>query len=421
MGWGAMSHAAADEKKPVRRAGRDDAAPRKQCKLHLQAIAQAAVEGHTDHARRLAEEGVQRFPDSVRMKDQLVSLLDHTGETDAALTIAEQAAHQALGPLREPGDAAGPEPALHVLDSKTRIFICGYFYSGSGAVLDYLLDYDGVEKWSPAGEMRLIKFPGGLWDVFKRSARQGLDHAALVDLYLHVRGAKHVADAPGIYTRWRKVNRHSRKLWKGGAASHYLAAAIETFLQLAAASKEKVLAQPELKEILTARVQALLDAAATDTQARYLLIDQAINAWRLCMAEIVPPSTFLVVHRDPRDQYVDAMEAWSQPGRKVPSASEFAVMYKKRRDQAAKDIDKMAARGHRILEISFEDFVTNFDQNRKRLHAFLGLGMNEPHQNHYSVQESRCNVGKYRAELSPQQAEEAETGNSRHLADLPSD
>ena len=45
--------------------------------------------------------------------------------------------------------------------------IAGYFYSGSGAIADYLSGFPKTKKWAPCGEMRLIKTPGGLWDYSK--------------------------------------------------------------------------------------------------------------------------------------------------------------------------------------------------------------------------------------------------------------
>lgn len=382
------------------------------CKKYLQDISVAFSAGDVRLAREIAEEAVEIFPKTVRIRDCLASLLDHQGEFESALSICVRSAEIQLARL-----AAGSSRATRKLDPNTRVFISGHFYSGSGAVLDYLCDYDGFVSWSPAGEMRLIKFPGGLGDLMTRCSTDGLDAQALVDLYLHIRGKKALTHGPGVYSRWGKVNKHSRKLWKSNAAKGYLKVCLECFLGLYRLWMERSIRPGELREFFKGYLEAAFDAAANDSEADYLLIDQAINAFRLHLAELVPPSTFIVVHRDPRDQFVDAMSVLSAPGRKALSAKEFSVSYRKRRAKATKEMEKMKSYGHRFLDMSFEDFIVNFESSRKIVDGFIGIERDRVRKDNFVPQRSMQNIGKFGNEISGQEAEELAAGNSQFLSE----
>lgn len=359
-------------------------------------------------ARRIAEAAHRRSPDHLRLTDLLVGLRQHDGEVDAALELAVHNAERRRDRLAK---RRRPQRAERPLQPHERVFICGYFYSGSGAVLDFLTDHDGCEKWTPAGEMRLIKFPGGLDALARQHARaESLRNEDLVDLYLHITGRKVDATPKGSYSRWGMVNRNSRRLHRAPTARGYLLRCYERFLELVERSDQGPITSQELEERLRSWVSVALDAAAADTGADRLIIDQAVTAWRLPLARLVPPSVFLVVHRDPRDQFVEAKDVLERPGRRSTSVLRFAGSYRRRRRHVRSAIPELEREhGHRFLTMSFERFVMEHEDEAAKLIDTLGLHDRPRMGAAFDPSVSRGNVAKHRDAL---------TSRERHLLSL---
>lgn len=353
---------------------------------------------------------VRIFPRNVKIRDKAASVLDFMGESERALPICIRTTEIRINKL-----LSGKGHNERKLDVHSRVFISGYYYSGSGAVLDYLSSHKGFSKWSPLGEARMIRFPGGLWDMVGRCSQEGFDTKALVDHYLHITGNKTELRLPFFYSPWRDVNIHNRKLNKLKSVNEYLKVRLEGFLELHSLWIKERVTVGGLKNVLRLQLEAMLDAAATDMGADYLLIDQAINAYRIDMAELVPPSSFIVVHRDPRDQFIDARRAWSQPGRTSYSANAFSLVYRERRERAMEYMKSMEAYGHRFLEVSFEDFIINFDKERKRVDEFTGSEECHMSGNAFSPQRSMLNVGKFNNAITKGEAASLVVGNSQYL------
>ena len=340
---------------------------------------------------------------SITGRDFLIGLLDHRGEVERALAMCVDNAAQHIQQLRR----RRPRPArLRELGPDQRVFLSGFFKSGSSAVLDYLRGFEGVARWAPAGELRLIKSVGGM----TRLATGYAEHARLtpqdlVAFYLHLTGTKHTTSARGSYDKWRIVNRNSADLFRRRAAAGYLQACLECFLVPAErAGQPWPGGVPALEQCLRTYVQRALDAAATDTRADMLLLDQRVNAWRLPISRFASPSTFVIVHRDPRDQFVDARAALRQPGRVEPSAAEFAASYRRRRRKAGRDVAEIArAYQHRSVQIGFEDFVHD-PATAHELVDFLGLAGRRYRQGRFEVARARAAVGKHTRQLTPEES-----------------
>lgn len=355
---------------------------------------QAHIAGHDlERARQLAERAVEEHPDVIRFTDLLLSLLHEMGEADRALSLAIHNAERRIRRLHRLRDSTLPARRL---TRDTRILISGYFYSGSGAVLDYLRDFPGTVKWTPTGEMRLLKFPGGLDDLAKRHKEHGaLTASDLVDLYLHVTGWKVTLSPPGTYDQWAIVNRNSRRMFRKPVAFGYLAALLECFRELAT-TPTVADTTAGLEEHFRNHLERALDAAATDAQADLLLIDQAITAWRFDLGRLVPPSTFISVHRDPRDQYVEVREVLEQPGRRQATAESFAKRNRRNRDKVERLTPELERdHGHRIVRVGFEDFVMDHDRESRRLVDLLGLDPDRRVAGRFDPERSRANIGKH--------------------------
>lgn len=345
-----------------------------------------------------AVDAVDRCPDDPRVHDLLIGLLERRGEVDEALARCVDNAHRHLHRLRprsaEPAGSLGP---------RQRVFMSGFFKSGSSAVMDYLRGFDRVAPWSPTGEWRLVKSVGGLADLGARYADQGkLTAQDLVDLYLHVTGQKITSTPPGRYDRWRVVNGNSARLFRQRAAVGYLSSCLESFLELAElATGASQPAPAEWERFFQGMVSRALDFAAAGSNADLLLLDQGINAWRLPISRYVPASTFVVVHRDPRDQFLDAGAAIRRRGQEPKPAAEFAKRYRRRRGKAVRDTVKLAdERGHRFITIGFEDFVHDPDVARELVNS-LGLSGRRYRRGGYRPAQAGAAVGAHLRRLDP--------------------
>ena len=349
-----------------------------------------------DEARRTAATATDHRPDCLVTADLHVATAAHVGDDRHALELAIDTAHRRLAALPD----AGEPPRL---DPRQRVFCSGYFYSGSSAVVDFLHDHDGVVKWPPRGEMRLIKSPNGLADLAQRHADTGrLTAADLTGFYLHLVGQTLTLTPPGTHHPIEKVNANSRRLLAEPVAAGYLRHCLSGFLRLVEINGPQ-LSTAALETFCRQLVAGALDAAARDTGASVLVVDQAVTAWRLPLARFVPPSSFVVVHRDPRDNFAEARTVLRQPGRTEPTATGYVGSYRKKRAKAMAALPLLIERGHRTLTLGFEDFVIDHATSAERIRRFTGLDGHTHRPRRFRPERSRANIGKFRQHTSDEE------------------
>lgn len=338
----------------------------------------------------------------IRLMERQVGLLQFQGrklEAIAKSRFASQRREQWLK-KRIPLDSRQDEVRL--------IYLSGYFYSGSGAVLDYLRGLQDAIKWSPnSNEVRVVKFPGGLADLERRLKTKGqLSEKDVVDFYLHITGS-FVHNSPrGVYHKQKTVNRASRRLIKNPKASGYLWELFQLFHKLDEFAGKPQQDVDEFGDLCRHHLKLALQAAASNNQANIILADQIATAWRIPIAKLLPPGTFVVVHRDPRDQFVEARQALSRPGRKPWTAKKFTKVYVRRRKLVQDSIAKLTEKyGHRFIQVCFEDFVVNHEETAARLVRELGLeGLPySEEQRNFWPEKSRKNVGKHKGVLTDEE------------------
>jgi hypothetical protein len=363
-------------------------------------VAAELAAGDPDRAHRLAEQAWRRRPDHIQLQDLLIASLDHRGMCERALALSIQNATRRLGWLAR-RRLAGRRPRR--LGPAQRIFAAGFFRSGSSAVLDYLRGIDGATGWTPAGEMRLLKAPGGIAELVNRHHQQGsLTDRDLVDFYLHLTGWKLTRHPPGSFHPRALVNRHSATLFRNRRAFGYLHTCLQAFLELVDLTATANPTTADLEGLFRDLLARALDVAATDTGAELLLIDQAVNAWRLPLSRFLPPSTFVIVHRDPRDQYVDVRQIRQQPGHPATTAESFTREYRRNRTRADRDIPLISQRyGHHCVRLSFEDFVLDHQRQTRELTDTLGLPPPRTQWGHYVPTRGRDGIGRHLALASP--------------------
>ena len=379
--------------------------------------------GEVADALSVAREGLALHPSEPDLHDILAGGLDYEGQVREALDLCVETARMRLdGPL---AGHRGRVPRRTRLTPRQRLFVAGYFYSGSGAVVDGLLGRPGVVKWTEGGELRLIKGPGGFGDIARRRRTEGrLTTQDLVDHYLHLVGAKVRGLPRGTYDPWRRVNTVSRRLLRDPAGQRFVRVCLEAFLDLVTMVQKRP-TRPERKLVRRFRstIDRALRCAAVDSEADVLVLDQTIPAHRLRLACFVPPSRFIVVHRDPRDQYSEVVEATSRPGWRTRTPEQFIEEYRHRREQAEKRIPDLERRyGHAFLQVAFEDFVVEHRETAGRILGFLDLedaGSRLPlGDGRFEPSESRMNVGKHREFLDPETVTRLEQALPEYLSPL---
>ncbi len=368
-------------------------------------VADQVKRGEFVAARRTASRGLRRNPDYLDLRDQLIGVLDYLGEGDAAFSLCLENAE-----VRAADFAARRDRRVRrrSLKPHQRVFVAGFFYSGSGAVVEYLEDFHNAMKWTRGGELRLIKGPGGMADMARRCRENGgLCKQDLVDHYLNIVGGKVRIVPPRTYDKWKRANTIHRRLMADDSAYGFLRVALSAFLKTA----QRLEAGDQVNEARLERrfrrvMERGLDYAATDAAVEMLVVDQAVPAHWLRLARYAPPSRFVVVHRDPRDQFSEAKPVLERPGWKATTASEFAARYRRRREQATRMIPKLERDlGHEVLELSFEEFVAEHSSTAAKLHDFLdfpGSGRPPPEERKFRPELSRANVGKHK-DLLPQE------------------
>lgn len=372
--------------RPPARAGRHGSAVRR----HLAAGDPAAAE-------REARAAATAYPEHAQVQDLLIATLAHRGEAERALALCVENAARHIRRLDRLGSARRGNPG-----SAHRVFLSGYYKSGSSAVLDYLRGFAGVTVWAPGGELRLIKSVGGMADLATRCANQSeLLPQDLVDHYLHITGQKLRMAPTGTYDGWSVVNRNSTRLFRTAGTAGYLRTCLEGFLELVTLTLRERSSAAALEGHFRTYLGRALDRAASDAGADVILLDQGINAWRLPIASLAPPSTFVIVHRDPRDQFVDAQAARERSGRPARSAREYAATYRRNRNRADRHVPEIErSHGHRAVQVGFEDFVHS-PATARGLVEFLGLANRAYGRGRFDAGRARASVGKHRRLIRP--------------------
>lgn len=366
----------------------------------VRAVSTELATGDLDRAHDLAERGWRQRPDHVQLQDLLIASLDHRGSSERALELSVDNATRRIRWLARSRVSRRHQ---HQLGPAHRILFAGFYRSGSSAVLDCLRGVPGTTRWTPTGEMRLLKAPGGVADLVRRCETQGgLTDSDLVDFYLHLAGWKLTRHPPGTFHSRDVVNRHSAGLFRNRHAFGYLQTCLESFLELVDLTTSTKPTAADLVSFFRDTVGRALDAAATDTGAEVLLINQAINAWRLPLSRFLPPSTFVIVHRDPRDQYVDVREIQRKPGVTPTTAEQFARDYRRNRRLAERDVPQIARQyGHRSYHLGFEDFVLDHERQVRALTDALALPRPRGRTGHYRPSQGRESIGRHLGGLSP--------------------
>lgn len=285
-------------------------------------------------------------------------------------------------------------------NNNTVIGVCGFGYSGSGAILDLLKESNDIEV-KDSIEFSFVYKPDGLEDladsVSYRPSRYFSSDSAIR------RFIQYMSRYNKIYNHFTKgnfdniLNLYLKSIigttWIGCTSVHiYQASSLnyifKQYLGRRFRSKyEKIFGplrghafpeqkmyysylQPEVFDSITRTFVEQICEAARDHKEKLLVLDQ-------CFAANNPVKSFnyfknpkaIIVNRDPRDVYLLSKRSLGYTGRFTPIDSvEKFVIYYKGLMESGKDLDD-----NRILNIQFEDLIYKYDDTKKIIKDFLGV------------------------------------------------
>jgi hypothetical protein len=364
----------------------------------------------------------KKYPEDLGIAEKLIGLYKVEQRYEEAITLARTLCRRRKNEVASTLDS-DYETKINGPQLGPFIQISGYFYSGSGAVLDYLKGYEESIKWVPGGEVRIVKFPGGLASIYKKLiSKQKITIVEMVDLYLHLTGCFYVTTKRKEYSKLAMVNKNSKKVLASKSAATYVYELFRLWEQLDDYSQKVDQIPDEFIKLVKTGLHRAFNAVLYTNKVKILLLDQMITAWRLPTAVLLPPSKFIVVHRDPRDQYVDADDAMGMPGRPKWTTEKYVQLYRKRRLLVDEWIPKLINEsGHSFLTMGFESFIVNNVKNLEKLEEFLHLEKYKFSKDltKFNPKKSIVNVGKYKKYLNKKTKEIIEHQLPEYCLNIP--
>lgn len=308
---------------------------------------------------------------------------------------------------------------MGVSDTK-KIIVLGSGYSGSSAIVDYLVGRGDVSDPLAGEEFRLVQDPGGLMDLhysigrgfsfnaasraiqdfttlaydFSRSPRAfppGLGYSQLINDYHAMVGAflEEIVDVN--YSGLPAV-----EMARLSTVAAFFIRVLRKFYRLRGRkpSLGKVyLPVSEDRFLISAR--KLLDRLliATDAVGAAVVVNQGGSFWApLSSTQYYANRHVVVVTRDPRDIFCEMISrGYAYPGRDVEL---FCRWYK----NIISRISLEEWKSECVTHIRFEEFVRDYSNQSEYLANRIGLEVGAVSS--YDVSKSRANIGKYKAILS---------------------
>lgn len=278
--------------------------------------------------------------------------------------------------------------------------VCGFGYSGSGAVLDYLKEYSNVYVADKA-ELSILYTPDGLEDlkaaISTNPSRYWSSDSAIRRFLQFVkrkrRGFNHLTNNQFDIIIAQYLEKLIQIEWKGHTGVHIYQDDFLNYLfkqQLARRIREwfekslfplktpfwpqkkmfySYYSEDEFINITKSFVKQLVSSMIGNVSADIIAIDQLFSANNPIKSFVyVDNPCAIVVQRDPRDVYLLAKNAIGMYASFIPTdnVNKFICYYKGLMQSSNLKDD-------RILNIRFEDLVYNYEQTTKQINVFLNL------------------------------------------------
>ncbi|MCK8516970.1 hypothetical protein M0534_11630 [Methylonatrum kenyense] len=263
------------------------------------------------------------------------------------------------------------------------LYVCGFGWSGSGALIDFLLD-SGVYKKFPGGEVQFIKINGGFLDLFKAAKEKKEFSADDLDIFLrHFTGNLNKEVNYSL-----KANQKSAKLWtKAGPA--YSSWIFESFSRMVGVDGRGENPSSVVESIYHKFIDIFRFSGSS------FVLDQAIRPTNLDPLNFVGDGKVIIVDRDPRDSYYERRAF--QGSRFTLTPEQYAENYLKRRRKMKRSLAGNLS--DRVKIVGFEEFVRSPDV-RFEICQWVGV------QHHFKPERfnpdvSRNNIGIHKGSDEP--------------------
>lgn len=310
------------------------------------------------------------------------------------------------------------------------VIVAGYFFTGSGAVVDLLKEYKGA--YEPGIEFRLIKDPYGLNDLRYNLVEQwdplNSDNAIKDFIWL----ANHLAHAENKISLVSGLG-YSRKEIFGESfideTNAYIKKITNTTYQgewwfrkfkqtKFERLKEKILnrfrygthtmylsacSEKEFDLYTQEYLENLFQLNKKDNDS-FVILDQGFAAQNpQNLNHFFKEGKMIVVDRDPRDCYSEMLEGVPLIGKQIEETHDtslFANWYEAYRRQRYNNNEN-------ILYLRFEELILKYEETVRKIETFLGLTDDEHiKRNKFLKPEvSRNNIGKWKKALSKEEIE----------------
>ena len=283
-----------------------------------------------------------------------------------------------------------------------KVFLCGFGWSGSGALYDEVRGVPGFCEFEGAGlnaiinddaesEATFVQGFGGLGDLWLGATeRQRISWHSLWNTFaLHVAGL-----APTGYSQYKSSAAACNHIRRYGASyTRPFRVLLEDYAALRRDPKPGA-----LHACLLAATESLCSMLVRKSGARVVLFNNAIFGRNAAMLEIFNSLRAAIVYRDPRDVYVDRrkndLNHWRSP-------AQMAAFYAHGLRRYTNYKVNCGRRARNLREVPFEKFVED-DAFRARVRAWLlDRLVEESGGSNFDPETSRRNVGIYVGELEP--------------------
>lgn len=290
-----------------------------------------------------------------------------------------------------------------------KVFICGFGWSGSGAVYDDVRAVRGFCEFEGAGldpilnedsetEVTFIQSTAGLGDLWVRAkSRRRLEWQWLWDLFtVHVVGL-----APIGYSNYKSCAAAANHVRRYG---HLYTRPFRDFFE-AYAGLVRTPVQGGLHALLRETTEKLCAMLVGQTGGKAVLFNNAVFGRDAEMLEIFSACHAVAVFRDPLDVYADRKDKdrnhWRTPRQLAEFYGRGLQRYLAYRTAAG------TAAGAVLREIPFERFVTDGDF-RRRVRDWLLSGLADDGETRFDPEVSSRNVGFHRGRIDAREAAQLE-------------
>lgn len=300
-------------------------------------------------------------------------------------------------------------------DRIPKVFVCGFGWSGSGAVHDALREYDCFCEFpaTPCGddkflnsdietEVTFVQASGGLGRLYRKVRASGsLRRGEMLELFrCHV-----VGGACFGYVEYKSAKVAANLLSSfGHGYTRPFAQLFERVLDIAGGGD--VALGPCLREA----TEALCALPQVRSGKPIVLLNNAIFGRNIDMLELFDNARAVVVYRDPRDMYADRKRHDLKHWRSVPQFVEFVNRDLERFISLRKQVN--GRRPDSVRAVSFERFIGDGEFRSAILEWVMGeVSCTRTAQRFFPEQSSR-NVGIHEGVLSRQELDQFGSGEA---------